>query len=210
MDEKKKIDIKVEKFKNIIDNHERIEDESLDKFISFNGFYTKDTSKNVDNRKRDTSEITEEEKNAFFDEMISLFIDYSYDKYLMSKDTERNHSNIVDRPKFFDIISEGPSKYVSLDIGLETEGEEESKEKIHQKKYYLPCMADIKRSGELGGAIEMSKDAKEIISSIIQLNESTQIQKASVISASNNGRITLLKKDLVTSHKTSGLDTFSV
>jgi len=93
---------------------------------------------------------------------------------------------------------------------LSAEGEKESETKRGEKNIYLPSKMDIKRFAGLGGAVEMSQDAKDVLSTIVRMNEASQIQRASALAASNHGRVTLMQRDLVLSHMISGYDTVPV
>jgi hypothetical protein len=198
------------KLRNIQNTYNKIEDEKLAEFLAYNGFFESSGDSDKGSKKRKNKEVDDADKNAFMDEMFSMLVDYVYDSYLLSDNVERSHKEVEDRPTLFDLLCMGPLAYNSMDKDLEAEGEKENETKIVEKTRYLPSKMDIKRFAGLGGAVEMSQDAKEVLSVLVRMNESSQIQKASALALSNHGRLTMMQRDLVLGHKIAGYDTVSV
>jgi hypothetical protein len=200
-------DKKKEKFNTVLNAYERIEQEKIKNFLACNGFPS--SLKNT-KKKRKKKEVSKEDKSAFTDEMLSVLYEYMYDAYLIDESVERDHTDIGRRHTLYDILKLGPDAYISMVNNLPAEGENEGEEKNQMRSRYLPSKLDIKRFAGLGGAVEMSQEAKNVLSTIIRACESGQIQKASALSNSNHGRVTIMQRDLITGHKIAGYDTVSV
>jgi hypothetical protein len=161
-------------------------------------------------KKRKKKEVDPKDKGAFVDEMFSVLIEYFYDSYLTDPEIERTHQSIPHRLTLHDLLTLGPDGYIVMKRNNPAEGKNECARKVGDKSRYLPSKMDIKRFSRLGGAVEMSQESKDLLSVIVRMNESSQIQKASSLANSNYGRRTLLQRDLVLGHTIEGFDTVSV
>ena len=197
------------KFHTLVRQYNENEDDRLHEFLACNGFDLQD-GQIKGSRKRKKSSVSEEDKNAFVDEMFSILVDFAYDSYLLDSSVERDHLDVQERPTLHDILSLGPSNYISMNTNMAAEGEKEREAKHVEKSTYVPTKPDIRRAHFIGGAVEMSRESKDLLSTIIRLNEANQIQKASALAMSNKGRVTLMQRDLVLGHNIDGYDTVSV
>lgn len=138
-----------------------------------------------------TEESTEPDQPVFLDKVFSLYREYVYDNYMGQN---RTHKTVETRPTLFGILENGPENYVSMGT-------------YQERNPYLPTKEDVRRAHMLGGAIEMSSDGKDLLSSIMRLKEATQIQKTSALANSDRHRHTIKSRDLVLGHEMDGFDT---
>lgn len=132
------------------------------------------------------------------DRLFSVYREIVYDNHL---GVERDHRSIEDRPTLFDLLERGPKAHVSMDVHQEDDP---------ARNMYLPTKEDIKRAHMLGGAVEMSSEARDLLSSIMMMKEAIHMQRTSALAESDRHRRTIKNRDLVLEHEMDGFDTVCV